>query len=190
MATPLPPAPAFFVRCLRTAFEVLRLRGIQEDRIFAGAGASCSGTAIDVRAGLGQAPRGFFFETSEGDSLTHRLHFWGSRGVWDNMLARFRLHLEGLGVHWTPFGHHFGDLGDAWGAPKALLGPLGAPCGIPVPPWGPPGVLWGPPGGILGGSGGHFGAILGAFGGPKWTKKSLKFGPETRSYFYHVLDIS
>ena len=110
----------------------------------------------------------------------------GSRGVWDNMLARFRLHLEGLGVHGTPFGHHFGDLGDAWGAPKALLGPLGAPCGIPVPPWGPPGVLWGPPGGILGGSGGHFGAILGAFGEPKWTKKSLKFGPETRSYVCHV----
>ena len=46
---------------LRAAFEVLRLRGIQEDRIFAGAGASCSGTAIDVRAGLGQAPRGSFF---------------------------------------------------------------------------------------------------------------------------------
>ena len=115
----------------------------------------------------GRLREDIFFETSEGDSLANRLHFGGSRGVWDNMLARFRLHLEGLGVHGTPFGHHFGDLGDVWGAPKALLGPLGAPCGIPVPPWGPPGVLWGPPGGILGGSGDHFGAILGAFGEPK-----------------------
>ncbi len=121
-----------------------------------------------------------FFETSEGDSLAHRLHFWGSRGVWDNMLARFRLHLEGLGVHGMPFGHHFDDLGDAWRAPKALLSPLGASCGIPATPWGPPG-------GILGGSGDHFGAILGAFGGPKWTKILLKIGSETRPYLYTVL---
>ena len=70
-------------------------------------------------------------------------------------MARFWLHLEGLGVLGTPFVVHFGGLGDAWGAPKALLSPLGAPCGIPVTPWGSPG-------GVLGGSGDHFGSILGA----------------------------
>ena len=127
-----------------------------------------------------------FFETSEGDSLANQLHLGGSGDVWDNMLARFRLHLEGLGVHGRPFGHHFGDLGGAWGATKAPLGPLGAPCGIPVPPWGPRRVLWGPPGGILGGFEAHFGGILGAFGGPNLTKILLKFGSETRSYLYTV----
>ena len=65
---------------LRTAFEVLRLGGIQEDRIFAGDGASCSGTAIDIRAGLGQAPRDFFLKRVRV-TLWQTASIWGGQGA-------------------------------------------------------------------------------------------------------------